>query len=198
MYDIKEIIEGYIKECDQIIESKDASKAKDLQDTIIAALNSEIPTIKKNLYFDWNMVHNGKGNPDNYISNLKKIKDKLLVYLATLNSKKGNTNGINISLDNSSNNSSNNTNNNTNTTNNNLEILFEKAREEVENNESLSEEEINEVLEKIKEIKEISESDETKNKKWFKLRPTMEWLGTKGVSVATAVLGLITAILKMQ
>ena len=41
-------------------------------------------------------------------------------------------------------------------------------------------------------------SNEAKNKKWFKLRPTMEWLGTKGVSVATTILGIITAILKMK
>jgi hypothetical protein len=34
-----------------------------------------------------------------------------------------------------------------------------------------------EVLSKINEIEKISESDEPNNKKWFKLKPMMQWIG---------------------
>jgi hypothetical protein len=76
-----------------------------------------------------------------------------------------------------------------------LSSLFQAARNKVEYDESLSEQEMKEILAKIDEIEEISKSDEAKNKKWFKLRPTMEWLGTKGLSVAVNILKLITAVL---
>lgn len=76
-----------------------------------------------------------------------------------------------------------------------LSALFQAARNQVEYDESLSEQEMKEILVKIDEIEEISRSDEPKNKKWFKLRPTMEWLGTKGLSVAVNILKLITAVL---
>ena len=36
----------------------------------------------------------------------------------------------------------------------------------------------------------------SKIKKWFKLRPTLNWLGTKGLTVGTTILNLITAIIK--
>ncbi len=76
-----------------------------------------------------------------------------------------------------------------------LPALFYEVRSSIVNDESLSEQEMKEILDKIDEIEAISKSNEPKNKKWFKLRPTMEWLGTKGLTVAVNVLKLITAVL---
>ncbi|EDT22161.1 hypothetical protein AC1_1088, partial [Clostridium perfringens B str. ATCC 3626] len=200
MSEFKKIIKDYIHQCDIALEINNENLIDSLVDKIIAIFEVDIPDIKKGQ--ECNIIDlNGDGY--SYIADKRKnlilLKNKLEAYSAKLNDgiinnrTMENKEGVNLVVNNTNNNINNNTNNNT---NNNLEILFKKAKEEVENNESLSEEEINEVLEKIKEIEKISESDEAKNKKWFKLRPTMEWLGTKGVSVATAVLGLITAVLK--
>ncbi|MDU3646203.1 MAG: hypothetical protein E7G16_12855 [Clostridium perfringens] len=202
MSEFKKIIKDYIHQCDIALEINNENLIDSLVDKIIAIFEADIPDIKKGQ--ECNIIDlNGDGY--SYIADKRKnlilLKNKLEAYSAKLNDgiinnrTTENKEGVNLVVNNTNNNINNNTNNNT---NNNLEILFKKAKEEVENNESLSEEEINEVLEKIKEIEKISESDEAKNKKWFKLRPTMEWLGTKGVSVATAVLGLITAVLKMK
>ncbi|HFC9286150.1 hypothetical protein [Clostridium perfringens] len=202
MSEFKKIIKDYIHQCDIALEINNENLIDSLVDKIIAIFEVDIPDIKKGQ--ECNIIDlNGDGY--SYIADKRKnlilLKNKLEAYSAKLNDgiinnrTMENKEGVNLVVNNTNNNINNNTNNNT---NNNLEILFKKAKEEVENNESLSEEEINEVLEKIKEIEKISESDEAKNKKWFKLRPTMEWLGTKGVSVATAVLGLITAVLKMK
>ncbi|WP_283697145.1 hypothetical protein [Clostridium perfringens] len=202
MSEFKKIIKDYIHQCDIALEINNENLIDSLVDKIIAIFEVDIPDIKKGQ--ECNIIDlNGDGY--SYIADKRKnlilLKNKLEAYSAKLNDgiinnrTMENKEGVNLVVNNTNNNINNNTNNNT---NNNLEILFKKAKEEVENNESLSEEEINEVLEKIKEIEKISESDEAKNKKLFKLRPTMEWLGTKGVSVATAVLGLITAVLKMK
>lgn len=199
--DIKKLVDGYIKECNQIISKQDQSKAKILQGRIIAAFESQISGIDKELDFDWQDLNDtGCSHYTNYISNIDKLKCKLEVYLATgcTNQNKPYTDkSLNIALDNSSNNSNNNSNTNNNTNENSLKLMFEEAKKEIENNEFMSQEEIKEILEKINDIEKISQLDESKNRKWFKLRPTMEWLGTKGVNVAITVLGLITAILNM-
>lgn len=184
----------YIKECTDIIDSNDRSSAIELQTSLVATFEGYIMGFGKNLDYDY------EGIAGDYINNIRILKCKLEAFLATgclitTSIQKADAGGINITNNSHANNS------NTNTLNNslvlNIDILFDETRKMIENNESLSEKEIEEVLEKIKEIEDISKLEKSKNKKWFKLRPTMEWLGTKGVAVATAVLGLISAIIKV-
>lgn len=205
MSEVLKKIDDYIKECAMVLDVKNDLKAKDLTDKIISTFKNDIQDIEDGQTHDILDIYleadeYGSEYGDEYIiradnlKNLRLVKDKLELYSAKLkdentrNRTMKNQEGMKFVL--------NNTNNNTN--NNNLKLLFKDTKKEIENNESLSEEEIREVLEKIKEIEEISESDEPRNKKWFKLRPMMKWIGTKGVSVATSVLGLITAVLEMQ
>ncbi|BFK81306.1 hypothetical protein I3900191A7_14510 [Clostridium baratii] len=194
MQDMNKIVEKYIRQCEEIIKQNDVAKARKMQEIIISALKCEIIDIDENLDEGFFSI-SGSGRDPNYIENIEKINSRLEVFLAQLSKIKKQDEDKSISILLNNNNNNNNTNNNI---NNNMDLIFKKVKEEIENNEFMSEEEIKEVLEKISEIEAISKSDEAKNKKWFKLRPTMEWLGTKGVSVATAILGLITAILKMK
>ncbi|NRY60647.1 hypothetical protein [Clostridium beijerinckii] len=197
---IKEITERYIEECNQVIMSHNKEEAKKLQLRIVAAFQSLIEGIDKNLDEDWlDISGDGCDYYGDYVSNIDILKCKLEVFLATdcVNKNKPYIDkSLNISLDNSSSNSS--VNNNTNTNTVDLSIIFKVARKEIEENESMSEAEIKEVIDKINQIEDISKIDESKNKKWFKLRPIMEWLGTKGLVVGTTILNLITAILKFE
>jgi len=90
----------------------------------------------------------------------------------------------------------NNANTNTNTNTINFESLFNETRDTIEKDESLSESDIKEILERISDIENIYKSNEPKNKKWFKLRPLMGWIGDRGIGVATSILNLVTAIIK--
>ncbi|HEY8891021.1 MAG TPA: hypothetical protein VIM70_12280 [Clostridium sp.] len=92
----------------------------------------------------------------------------------------------------------NNDNNNITTNNINIQLEFKEIKEMIQNNGSLSEEEIKEVLLKIDEIEEVSKSEEPINKKWFKLKSIMVWTATKGIAIAAPILNLITAILKYK
>lgn len=197
---LKTLVGDYLNKCNKVIESNNRDNAKELETELVATFEGYINGFDKGLDYDI-MDFSGYGTDHygDYVKNIKKLKCKLDAFLATgclptTNLVNRDNNRLNVINNNSS------SNNNTNTLNNNLNInietLFKEAIREIEDNESLSEEDIGEVLAKIKEIENISKSNENKNKKWFKLRPTMEWLGTKGVSVATSILGLITAILK--
>lgn len=195
---LEELTLRYIKRCDEILEARDVKEADKFQDIIISTFGDYIAGIKNELDNYSGISLYGSRQVD-FLGDIEKLKGKLEIFLATgcrptkgiKNSIDGNG-GINIHNNNQ------NSNTNTNTTNIEAEIklLFDEAKAKVESDENLSETEIKEVLEKIKEIEDIHESGETKNKKWFKLKPTMEWLGTKGLNTATTILNLITAIIK--
>ncbi|WP_461206914.1 hypothetical protein [Clostridium sp. DL1XJH146] len=193
--DKKNFIKNYINLCDEVIASNNDLKAKELEGLICSTFENLVKNIKGGLDFDVpDFYSTGDVHRADHIANIKKLKSKLELLYSQAESNDSNPQnnaGINISLDNSSNNS----NVNKNSLKIDLKVLFKEARDKIESNDSLSEEEMNEVLEKINEIEEINNSNESKNKKWFKLRPVMNWLGTKGVSVATSVLGLVTALL---
>lgn len=175
----------------------------ELQNEIITEFEEDIVSIgqaivKKKRYINESKV-------EEYIENLKRIRTKLKSYAENLSIEEKKMNDLqkqlpNISIvnTNNNNNSNNNANNNTNDNNADIKVLFDEVRSKIEKDEYMSEEEISEVLEKINEIEKINNENEPNNKKWFKLRPTMEWLGTKGLTTATAILSLITAILKMN
>jgi len=199
---LEELTVRYIRRCDEILKIRDIKEANKFQDIIISTFGDYIDGIKNELD-NYSGVGWYSDRPVDFLGDIEKLKGKLEIFLATecrptksiKNSLDGNG-GINIH----NNNQNTNTNNNTNTITANIEaeitLLFDEAKAKMESDENLSESEIKEVLEKIKEIEDIHQSNETKNKKWFKLKPTMEWLGSKGLNTATTMLNLITAVIK--
>lgn len=181
------VIKNYIFECDEVLEAQDSPKADKLIDKIISVFGNQIKNIEQGL--DSYSYRLSEREYD-YLGDIEKLRDKL--YLLLSQSKKNEPRsserpGIVVN--------NNNTNTNTNNVSVDISVLFQKAREDIESNQSLSEQEIQEVLAKIDEIEKVSKSSDPQNKKWFKLRPTMEWLGTKGVMIAIPILNLITAML---
>lgn len=201
---MEELTEKYIAQCKEIIQSNDKVGAQKLQGNILAAFSSQIKGISDDLDDDWIDINgNGCDIYGDYISNIEKLKCKLEVFLATgcANQNEIHANkSLNVKVDNSSNNSSVNNNSNSNTNNNTIDwnVIFREARKEIEENESITEEDTEEVLKKIDEIEEINKADESIKKKWSRLKSTIKWTSTQGVSIATTILNLITAILKFQ
>lgn len=193
MTELGRLTQEYIDKCNEVLFNKDSIEAEQLQEIIISTFGDYISGISYGLD---NFKFYKNGNID-FISDIEKLKAKLEIYLATECKP---TNRIEDSKNITISNFNENVNNNTNTIDAKIEIknLFQEVKKAIEENESLSQSEIEEILKKIEEIKVIYETDESKNKKWLKLKPVMGWVGTKGVSVATAILGLITALLKFN
>ena len=76
----------------------------------------------------------------------------------------------------------NNSNNNTNSIN--LSISFKQARQQVEEMNSLNQEQTDEIIEKIDELETISKEKTPKKKKWEKIKPILAFALDKGVDIA--------------
>ena len=61
----------------------------------------------------------------------------------------------------------------------------------VKQNQSIGQPETEEILHKIEQMKEISLGSDQKKGKWEKMKPFLDWLGTKGVDLAVKLLPLI-------
>ena len=107
---------------------------------------------------------------------------------------------VNVNVNNtntsSSDNHSTNTNNNTNTTTVDLKAMFEEARKTIDDDESLNDNEVSEIIERINQLEELASSDENKRSKWNKCKEVMTWLFEKGAKVAGTILPLIIEIIK--
>lgn len=86
-------------------------------------------------------------------------------------------------------------NNNANTNQINIKVDFQALINQINEMESLTEEETKEAISKIKEIEVIHKSKETKKKKWEKVKKILVWLADKSVDLAIAYLPLITSSL---
>lgn len=183
------VIKDYIFKCDEVLEAQDSIQAEKLIDKIISVFGNQIKNIEHGL--DTYSHYLGEREYD-YLGDIEKLRDKLsLLFAQTRKNEQRLFDKPGIVV----NNTNTNTNTNRNTVNVDVSVIFQKARGDIETNESLSELEIQEVLQKINEIEEIYKSKDSINKKWFSLRPTMEWLGTKGLTIATTILNLIRAVL---
>lgn len=83
-------------------------------------------------------------------------------------------------------------NNNTNTNKINVEIDFQSLISQINEMESLTEDETKDAVSKIKEIETIYKSKESKKKKWEKIKGILIWLADKSVDLAIAYLPIIT------
>lgn len=183
---LKSEVRGDISICEEIIANNDISEAKKHIGIFVAAYENYIPGIANNLNFYTGML----GTETNYIGDILKIKKVLEVFLSDHcqllkpSHKYNKKEVINIH--------SQNTNTNVNKTSVSVEITFERVRREIEENGNLHQKEIEEILSKLDEIEEVSNSSDSRNKKWASLKGSLEWLGTKGVDIATKILPLIT------
>lgn len=199
---LEELTLGYIRRCDEILKAQDITEADKFQDIIISSFGDYIEGIKDGLD-NYSGIGWYKDRQVDFLGDIEKLKGKLEIFLATgCRPTKGFksllTGSGDININNNNQNSNNNANSNKASVEVEISMLFDEARAKVEADENLSELEINEILEKIEEINIVHESGETKNKKWFKLRPIMGWLGTKGLNTAVTILNLITAVIKYQ
>ncbi|GAA0866628.1 hypothetical protein [Paraclostridium tenue] len=208
--DIKRIDEKLNSTCYHFYE------AENLQKELVAKYRGDIDHIEKDLDYEdiaFDMYGNRFETPADYRSNLNNIKAKLEWHLAKLRDEKKqpkeqpvpnvsfvtNNNNHNHSDNHSSNTNSNNLSNNNNNSNTvDVKLLFEEARNVIEDDISLGEEELQEILAKINELEQLNNSDEKPREKWEKAKGAMTWLFTKGPKVATTILPLITEVIKLN
>ncbi len=172
-----------IAQCDAILESADSAKAKELCNDIISVYGIYIEDIEAGLDMYIRI-------DADYIGDLRKIKKKLQVFCA--DECRGTRR---VSTDRSINIKNDNKNTNSNISVINLETTFKETIKSIKENGSLAPEDIEEILNQINMIKEISDAKDNKNDKWIKLRSIVKWTATKGITIATSMLNLITAVL---
>lgn len=194
MSDLYSEVTKDINKCKKIIEEKNVKEAEEFESILLSAYSDYIDGIRNELDIDAFCISD---ETSDYIGDIKKIKKKLELFQAN-NCTPTKCFKENMGIKAEFKNENNNTNNNINTNSNNIEVMFDEARSKINADESLSEEDTKDVLQKMDEIEAIFKVNEPKKKKWSKLKPTMKWIGTKGVNIATTVLSLITAILKMS
>lgn len=183
-------------------------EAENLQKELVAKYRGDIDHIEKDLDYGY-VDFSGSGGdilPD-YKSNLNNIKAKLEWHLAKIRDEKKQPREQQVSPfnivtnNNNHNHSDNNSSNNNNLSNTNtvdVKLLFEDARNKIEDDISLGEEELQEILAKINELEQLNNSDEKPREKWEKSKGVMSWLFTKGPKVATTILPLITEVIKFN
>lgn len=214
MNDLTFVIGNHIEKCEKVLEKRELTEMISLRKQLVDLYYGKITQIT--LLGQYEM----KNDEYSVIENLNTIKESLILYRGekvyelklernkstALNLKSesnihNNTpvkfeNIGNVSDSGNSTNTNNNTNSNTNTVD--LKAMFKDARDLIEDDEALGEEEVKEIIDKINEIEEVSEEDTSKPKKWRKLKECVGWLSTKGVKVATTVMPLIMKILEEQ
>lgn len=80
------------------------------------------------------------------------------------------------------------------TTNVSVNITFQKARSEVKEKSSLTDEQTQEVLERIDEIEQVINTDTSKKTKWEKIKPILVWLADKSYDLGKIILPLLLKI----
>ena len=80
------------------------------------------------------------------------------------------------------------------TTNVSVNITFQKARSEVKEMSSLTDEQTQEVLERIDEIEQVINTDTSKKTKWEKIKPVLVWLADKSYDLGKIILPLLLKI----
>lgn len=177
------IIENYISQADQIIESGNVELAKNFQREVIAVYREEIAGITDGLD-NYNLVRNGR-QPD-FLGDAKLLKMKLLNYKTNLTSglfkALGNGEGMAITV----------AQNATQTTT--LTITLEQTIENIQRipDDVLNAEEKDALSGKLA----IISAEKDKQSKWDKVKDVLKWLGDKSVEVGIAALPYIAQALK--
>lgn len=192
------LIEEYIHKCDEVLKNGSDTEAKNLDYTIVAVFNKIIPNIHTGLHA---YSYGGDHKED-----IRMLKEKLrLLKVVDGNysrfDPKGKaidiTNNTTSNISGSGNSTNTNTNNNTNTVNATFDIKTEldKARQIIEDDEVLGDEDKEEINAKLDEIETVMAEDPSNNEKWKKLKSVVNWVTTKGYKIGQLVMPLITKAL---
>lgn len=204
---IELVIKGDIARIEEVLVDGQHDDCKRLYNDLVSIYSTDIPDISNGLSQDMiNLNGPGYAYRADYKRNLGVVKRKLELYLIKREESKKqvvernsqapvsvNVNNTNTS---SSDNQSTNTNSNANTANIDLKVMFEQARKTIDDDESLNDIEVSEIIERINQLEEVASSDENKRSKWNKCKEVMTWLFEKGAKVAGTILPLITEIIK--
>jgi hypothetical protein len=191
MSSLQDQIDSDISKCNRVIEEKSVEKADELCDLLVSAYHIHI----KDIHYGLTSYTSSSSNID-VLKDITILKGKLKLFMGQVEDglyKPAFSNG-NINIHNNSNA------NNSNEINNNLkidlDIQFKQLREDFKNNESITQEETEDIINKINEIEDISNTEISKKEKWVKLRGILNWMGTKGIDVGIKLLPIIQNILK--
>ena len=178
-----------IKEINKVLSSNDDVQMKGIHMLIDSKYSAYVP----------NWGHSMYGYIDKYGFNYEYLDKESLLHNLTLMkySLEGFAMGIEKSTQKSYDTNSNiNVNvNNSNDINFSVSISFEKAREQVENMASLTNEQSREIIDKITEIENVINGRGTKKSKWEIIKPILVWLADKSFDVGMTMLPLL---LKLQ
>ena len=166
-----EVVKEHIIECEEALCNNDIENMRKLGTMILSVYRLKILTLNR-----WRSFEPTIENMERLISELKLYQGEL-IDKQSIEELKQQKVSLSASINNSGNSTNTNTNTNTNTSTNNLDIktMFEDARKIIEDDESLGEEEIEEIISKINEIEEIGNEEISKPKKWRKLRECVSW-----------------------
>lgn len=116
---------------------------------------------------------------DSLVHNLRVMQEKIRAYSLGMNQKIGseasNKTEVNLSVSNTIN----------------VEVTFTEVKKQIENMDSLSRAETNEILTKINELERISSEKISKKDKWEKVKPILAFAADKGADIGIAILTLI-------
>lgn len=171
----KTIARRNISDCKEVIDSGDLNRAKRLINEITATYIGDIPHIQNGLTMY--QFH----NETDYLADLRTLIRILEAFVGNKCKSYNDEKGITI----------NSTNTNTSINNIVLNLDINQVIQELRENGSLNQEDIDEIIKKLEEIEEIAEGDENRNQKWNKLKGTLDWVSTKGVDIAIKILPFI-------
>lgn len=171
-----------ISEINEVINSLDEEKMKQLHITLDGKYSSYIPNWGQSAYnynvefgFDYNYL-----GEDALIHNLTLFKAKLQGYLcgfSIIDKSSLPTNNISVNVQN--------------TNEIVVNITFEQAKQSVEDMPGLTEDDTQIIINKIDELEQISKENTTKKKKWEKVKPILSFALDKGADVGIMIMGLI-------
>ena len=179
-----------IKRMDKCKEMSE-DKLMDLHEDIVNYYHSKIQGFGKNLYgynYKDDFYMKDFIGKESIISNFKAIKSKLQAFYdadcenilenkqeslisATFSNSNQNTSNINVDIS--------------------IDIVYENAQKEIDNNTTFSNEEIEEIQNKLAELRETVASNESKRKKWDKAKAIFTFAMDKGIDVALAFLPMM-------
>jgi len=175
-----ELINSYIKRCDEVIDLQDFDKAHSLFMEIYSVFGNELPSWWSCLQSNYGRAIPGWENRNPFwLEDMPVIKAKLLNYAATLEVKTTPTNPfINIVNNNTANATAQNTMD--------FEATIKFAQHKISEMESLSQNDTREAIQKLNELLEIAKSKENKKSKWNKIGAFFKWIADKSVDLAIA------------
>ncbi len=181
----QDFIKKYIDRCDNAISSKNYQEMMALEAEICSVFATDIDYIKNGLDRYGSGAITGK--QVDVIGDLQKLKAKLEKLWFELQEVKSIPSAPSIVF--------NNTNENHNTNNLDIsvdiDVLFDTTEKKINEMESLSISQTEEVLSQLNELKQIVKSAESKKSKWDKAGKIFKWLGDKSVEIAIAFIPII-------